>query len=125
VPPRSSTVSNVLAQNRLGAGSVASFALTAAAPIMVVGGVVTTAWSVTGTVAVSTTLVGMAGLPSATPDTLQRRFIETSGKIIYKDDRITARLDRRTYSPVLRQSTIPETITVPWWGNRELHFEYT
>jgi hypothetical protein len=34
------------------------------------------------------------------------------------------RLNRRTYSPVLRQATLPETITVPWWGARTLRYEY-
>jgi amino acid transporter len=53
---------NGLVPDRLGAGSVASFALTAAAPIMVVGGVVTTGWAVTGTVAVSIALLAMAGV---------------------------------------------------------------
>lgn len=67
----------------------------------------------------------LPGYASATPDTLQRRFIETSGKIINNRDHIIVRLDRRTYSPVLRQSHIPDTTTVPWWGNRELRFEYT
>jgi hypothetical protein len=67
----------------------------------------------------------LPGYATATPDTLQRRFIETSGKIINNDDHITVRLDRRTYSPVLRQSDIPSTTTVPWWGDRELRFEYT
>jgi hypothetical protein len=67
----------------------------------------------------------LPGYASATPDTLQRRFIETSGKITYRDRRVTVHLDRRTYSPVLRQSTIPATTTVPWWGNRELRLEYT
>ncbi|MBN1173073.1 MAG: APC family permease [Micromonosporaceae bacterium] len=62
MPPRSSTVSNTLARDRLGAGSVASFALTAAAPIMVVGGVVTTGWAVTGTVAVSIAMLAMAAV---------------------------------------------------------------
>ena len=36
---------------------------------------------------------------------------------------ITVRLNRRTYSPILRQAGIPDT-TIPWWGNRTLHFEY-
>ena len=67
----------------------------------------------------------LPGYATATPDTVQRRFIETSGKIINGGGHITVRLDRRTYSPVLRQSDIPATTTVPWWGNRELHFEYT
>ena len=34
------------------------------------------------------------------------------------------RLNRRTYSPVLRQATLPETITVPWWGGRTLRYQY-
>ena len=57
---RADTLAGALAADRLGAPSVASFALTAAAPIMVVGGVVTTGWAVTGTVAISVALVGMA-----------------------------------------------------------------
>lgn len=62
MPSQLSTVSTALAKDRLGAGSVASFALTAAAPIMVVGGVVTTGWSVTGTVAVSIAMLAMAAV---------------------------------------------------------------
>jgi len=38
-------------------------------------------------------------------------------------DLLTVNLDRRTYSPILRQADIPDT-TIPWWGNRTLHFEY-
>ena len=33
---------------------------------------------------------------------------------------ITVTLNRRTYSPVLRQASLPETITVPWWQGRTL-----
>jgi hypothetical protein len=36
----------------------------------------------------------------------------------------TVRLNRRTYSPVLRQADIPQ-LTVPWRGGRTLRFEYT
>ena len=43
--------------------------------------------------------------------------------IINHRDRVTVRLDRRTYSPVLRSADIPDT-TVPWWDDRTLHFEY-
>ena len=39
-------------------------------------------------------------------------------------DQIVVRLDRRTYSPVLRQADLPETITVPWWDGRTLRYEY-
>jgi hypothetical protein len=34
------------------------------------------------------------------------------------------RLNRRTYSPILRQASLPETITVPWWEGRTLRYEY-
>lgn len=63
------------------------------------------------------------GYTTATPDTLQRRFLSTGGVITYRNDTITVRLNRRTYSPVLRSAEIPET-TVPWWGGRRLRFEY-
>jgi hypothetical protein len=60
----------------------------------------------------------------ATPDTLQRRFLSTPGTIITNsDDTITVHLDRRTYSPILRQADLPDT-TIPWSGNHTLHFEY-
>lgn len=63
------------------------------------------------------------GYTSATPDTLQRRFLSTGGVILRRGKTITVRLDRRTYSPVLRSADIPDT-TVPWWGGRRLHFEF-
>jgi hypothetical protein len=63
------------------------------------------------------------GYTTTTPDTLQRRFLSTGGTIINHGDTITIRLDRRTYSPVLRAANIPDT-TVPWWGGRTLHFDY-
>jgi hypothetical protein len=53
-----------------------------------------------------------------------RRFLSTGGIITTHGDQITIRLNRRTYSPILRQATLPETITVPWWGNQTLRDEY-
>jgi hypothetical protein len=64
-----------------------------------------------------------AGYATATPDTLQRRFLHTGGAIITDRHTLTVRLDRRTYSPVLRQADIPE-VRVPWWGGRLLRFHY-
>ncbi len=63
------------------------------------------------------------GYTNATPDTLQRRFLSTGGVIINRGDGIVVRLDRRTYSPVLRSADIPHT-TVPWWDDRTLRFEF-
>ena len=66
----------------------------------------------------------LPGYGSATPDTLQRRFLSTGGILEHHHGQITIRLARRTYSPVLRQASLPETITVPWWGGRTLRYQY-
>jgi len=66
-----------------------------------------------------------AGYASATPDTLQRRFLDSSGAITTTDNQITVRIDRRAYSPVLRQANLPADTTIPWWHGRRLHFEFS
>jgi hypothetical protein len=60
---------------------------------------------------------------SVTPDVLQRRFLDTPGTIVCDADKITVRLDRRAYSPVLRQADLPAETAVPWWGDRRLHIK--
>jgi hypothetical protein len=65
-----------------------------------------------------------AGYHAATPDTLQRRFLDTPGTIINTGGATTVRIDRRAYSPVLRQADLPADTTVPWWAGRRLHFEF-
>ena len=65
------------------------------------------------------------GYAAATPDTLQRRFLDSSGTISLSGDAITVRIDRRAYSPVLRQASLPPDTTVPWWHGRRLHFEFS
>jgi hypothetical protein len=65
-----------------------------------------------------------AGYSAATPDTLQRRFLDSPGTITTAGDIITVRIDRRAYSPVLRQASLPPDTTVPWWHGRRLHFEF-
>ena len=67
----------------------------------------------------------LPGYHAATPDTLQRRFLETPGQIITTGNTINFRLDRRAYSLVLRKADLPADTTVPWWGNRTLHFEFS
>jgi hypothetical protein len=60
----------------------------------------------------------------ATPDTLQRRFLDTPGEITTDGTGITVKINRRAYSPVLRGADLPADTTVPWWGGRQLHFEF-
>ena len=63
------------------------------------------------------------GYAAATPDTLQRRFLDTAGTITHDGDTITVTLNRRAYSPVLRQSDLRAETTIPWWQNRQLRFQ--
>ena len=66
----------------------------------------------------------LPGYAQATPDTIQRRFLETPGQIITTTDTVTVRLERRAYSPVLRQATFPEDTPIPWWGGKKLRFQF-
>jgi len=61
---------------------------------------------------------------TATPDTLQRRFLDTPGEIINAGDTITVRINRRAYSLVLRSATLPADTTVPWWQGRRLRYDF-
>jgi hypothetical protein len=61
---------------------------------------------------------------NATPDTLQRRFLDTPGEIIHNGTSITVKINRRAYSPVLRHASLPADTTVPWWNGRQLRFEF-
>jgi transposase len=65
----------------------------------------------------------LAGYATATPDTLQRRFLNSPGEILNRGGEIVVRLDKKTYNPVLRQADLPVT-EVPWWGGRTLRFDY-
>jgi transposase-like protein len=65
------------------------------------------------------------GYATATPDTLQRRFLDSSGAITINGDQVTVRIDRRAYSPALRQASLPPDTIVPWWHDRRLHFEFS
>jgi len=66
----------------------------------------------------------LPGYATATPDTLQRplpqhRRHHPQPQIRDRDPPQPAHL-----LPVLRQASLPETITVPWWEGRGLRYEY-
>jgi predicted DNA-binding protein (UPF0251 family) len=67
----------------------------------------------------------LPGYAAATPEVIQRRFLETPGQIITTSDTITIRLERRAYSPVLRKASLPEGSRIPWLGNRAIHYEFS
>jgi hypothetical protein len=66
----------------------------------------------------------LPGYATVTPDTIQRRFLETPGQIITTPDAITVRLERRAFSPVLRSADLPPATPVPWWGGRSIRYEF-
>ena len=67
----------------------------------------------------------LPGYATATPDTIQRRFLETPGQITTTADAITVRLERRAFSPVLRQADLPTATPIPWWQGRTIRYEIT
>jgi hypothetical protein len=64
------------------------------------------------------------GYATATPDTLQRRFLDTPGTITSDAGTTTVILSRRAYSPVLRQSDLRSDTIVPWWQGRRLRLQF-
>jgi len=66
----------------------------------------------------------LPGYAAATPDTIQRRFLETPGQITTTEDAITVRLERRAYSPVLRKARTHHDTRIPWLGNRVIRYEF-
>ena len=66
----------------------------------------------------------LPGYATVTPDTIQRRFLETPGQIITTPDAITVRLERRAFSPVLRSADLPPATPVPWWQGRPIRYEF-
>jgi transposase len=65
----------------------------------------------------------LRGYETATPDTIWRRFISTSGQLTISPTGVTCRLNSRTYSPVMRSADLPE-LEIPWWDARRLRFEF-
>ena len=65
----------------------------------------------------------LPGYETATPDTIWRRFISTSGQITISPTDITCRLNSRTYSPIMRSADLPDT-EIPWWNGRALRLQF-
>ena len=66
----------------------------------------------------------LPGYATVTPDTIQRRFLETPGQIITTPEAVTIRLERRAFSPVLRSADLPPATPVPWWQGRPIRYEF-
>src|SRR5258707_14066843 len=55
----------------------------------------------------------LPGYHAATPDTIQRRFLETPGQIITTTEHITAPPKRPPYPPTLHKPNLPAPPTTP------------
>ncbi len=55
----------------------------------------------------------LPGYAAVTPDTIQRRFLETPSQIITTPEAVTIRLERRAFSPVLRSADLPPATPSP------------
>jgi hypothetical protein len=66
----------------------------------------------------------LPGYATATPDVIQRRFLETPGQIITTSESITIRLERRAYTPVLRKADLPTDTAIPWLNNKIIRYEF-
>jgi transposase len=65
----------------------------------------------------------LPGYHHKTPDTIQRRFLETPGLITTTPEGITVRLNRRAYTPTLLKAGLPQGTPIPWWNGTPLNYE--
>ena len=66
----------------------------------------------------------LPGYATVTPETIQRRFLETPGTITTRNDTITVRLERRACTLVWG-ADLPAQTPIPWLGNRTIRDEFT
>lgn len=65
------------------------------------------------------------GYQTATPDTIFRHFIEGPGELHCTPNGIDVALRPRVHTPVLLDAGYQDhTITVPWWGGRQLSYSF-
>ena len=57
---------------------------------------------------------------------LYRLFVETTGTVEVREDRIVIHFDRRSHIPVLRAAALDkDPVPIPWLGNRFVSFNYS
>ena len=67
----------------------------------------------------------LTGYQTATPDTIFRHFIKTPGQLHFTPTGVEVRLKPRSRTPVLLDAGYQQrTITVPWWGDRQLSYSF-
>jgi hypothetical protein len=67
----------------------------------------------------------LRGYEDMSPQKLYRRFVETSGAVDIRPDRILVRFDRRSHNPVLREAVLDhDPVPIPWLGNLPVKFTF-
>lgn len=67
----------------------------------------------------------LRGYEKAAPKQLYRRFVETSGRVDIRDDRLVVHFDKRSHNPILREAAVDrEQIPVPWLNHLPVMFTF-
>jgi hypothetical protein len=67
----------------------------------------------------------LRGFEKAAPKQLYRRFVETAGVVTIEENRVEVRFDRRSHNPILREAALDrEQLTIPWFRDRTITFDY-
>jgi len=62
---------------------------------------------------------------TATPDTIWRHFLDTTGTLHITDTGITCALNLRSYHPTLIDAGFADlNIPIPWWEGRTLRYRF-
>ena len=66
----------------------------------------------------------LKGFDRASPQTLYRKFIDTTGSIEVEDEQVRVRLSKRAHNPLLKEAGLCGlTPPVPWLGGRSLYID--
>jgi hypothetical protein len=67
----------------------------------------------------------LPGFHKAAPKQLYRKFVETSGLVEVRSDRIVVSFDKRAHNPILREAALDRACPgIPWLDNQLVVFEY-
>jgi hypothetical protein len=67
----------------------------------------------------------LPGYATTTPDTIQRRFLETPDRSSPPATRSPSGSNAAPTHQSCARPALPEQTAIPWWGNRTLRYEFT
>jgi transposase len=67
----------------------------------------------------------LKGCEKMKPKQIYRKFVETSGDILIKENNIFVRLERRSHNPIIAQAELDKNpILIPWLNGKQLKFDF-